>query len=397
MEPIIFHIDVNSAFLSWTSIELLKNGETIDLRTIPSVIGHDDKNHRGVVLAKSIPAKAYHIKTGEPMTSAFRKCPNLVVRNPDHKMYQEYSKKLMDYLYELTPDLEQLSIDECFLDFTGISHLYPSYMEGAKTIQKGIYDQLGFTVNIGISNNKLLAKMASDFEKPYKIHTLFPSEVEKKMWPLPVSDLYMAGRASVETLKNLEIFTIGDLAQADPKILELHLKSHGRTLWKYANGIASSTVNSHPLELKGIGNSTTVPKDITTFEEAKPVLRSLAETVSQRLRKADQLAGNICVEIKYSTFTTASHQIQLKIPTNTNDNIYQIACHLFLKLWDKTPVRLLGIRSNKLISMDEPVQLSLFDMELKKDKKQENLDHALDHIRGKFGHDSIIRGSLFHK
>jgi nucleotidyltransferase/DNA polymerase involved in DNA repair len=394
LEQIIFHIDVNSAFLSWTSMEALNNGDTLDLRTIPSIIGYDDDSHRGVVLAKSIPAKAYGIQTGEPLLAALRKCPNLIVRKPEHQLYRQYSRKLMDYLRELTPDIQQLSIDECFLDFTGIAHRYSSYLEAAHEIKDGIYKKLGFTVNIGISSNKILAKMASDFKKPNLVHTLFPEEIEEKMWPLPISELYMAGKSSVEALRKLEIFTIGDLAKTDPNLLVLHLKSQGRRLWEYANGMASSEVNSEPMELKGIGNSTTVPKDLTTYEEVKPILRMLAETVSERLREAEQLAGNICLEIKYCTFVSVSHQTQLSVPLNTSHGIYQTACQLFLNLWNQTPIRLLGIRSSKLVSIGEPIQLSLFDLDVKSDGKQKKLDSALDSIREKFGDDSIVRGSL---
>lgn len=223
--PVIFHIDVNSAYLSWTAVEELKNGAKRDLRKIPSIIGGDQKSRHGVVLAKSIPAKKYGIRTGEPVANAFRKCPGLTMESPDHKLYREYSRRMMEFLYTYTPDIEQVSVDECYLDFTGIAHRFLSPVEGALEIKDRVYEKFGFTVNIGISTNKLLAKMASDFEKPNKVHTLFPEEIQEKMWKLPVSELYMAGRASVETLKKLEIYTIGDLANMDPSLAELHLKS----------------------------------------------------------------------------------------------------------------------------------------------------------------------------
>ncbi|MGN1267320.1 MAG: DNA polymerase IV, partial [Dorea sp.] len=223
MRQIIFHIDVNSAYLSWTAVEELKNGSDRDLREIPSIIGGSQKSRHGVVLAKSISAKKVGIKTGEPVANAIRKCPNLTIAPPDHKMYSEYSKRLMDFLRTYTPDIEQVSVDECFMDFTGIARQFASPVEAALEIKNEVYSRFGFTVNIGISDKKLLAKMASDFQKPNKVHTLFTEEIQVKMWPLPIGELYMAGQSSVRTLEKLEIKTIGDLAQTDPKIIELHL------------------------------------------------------------------------------------------------------------------------------------------------------------------------------
>ena len=359
---IIFHIDVNSAYLSWTAVEQLKHGAGVDIRTIPAIIGGDQKSRHGVVLAKSIPAKKYGIHTGEPVVNAFRKCPNLRMEPPDHRLYHQYSEKLMDFLRSYTDRIEQVSVDECYMDFTGIAGRFHSPVEGALEIKNEVYRRFGFTVNIGISGNKLLAKMASDFEKPNKVHTLFPEEIPEKMWPLPIGELYMAGRSSVETLQKLEILTIGDLAHTDPMILELHLKSHGRKLWEFANGIDNSMVETEKAEAKGIGNSTTLPKDVVTEEEAKAVLKELAASVGGRLRKAGQKAGMLSVEIKYHTFDSVSHQKQIERPTNQDADIYEISVVLFRELWNREPIRLLGIRSSKLSEEGEPEQLSLFDM-----------------------------------
>ena len=385
---IIFHIDVNSAYLSWTAVEELKNGGERDLRMIPAIIGGNQESRHGVVLAKSLPAKKYGIRTGEPVANAFRKCPNLVMEPPNHKMYSEYSHRLMEFLRTYTPDIEQVSVDECYMDFTGIAHRFYSPVEGALEIKNRIYEKFGFTVNIGISVNKLLAKMASDFEKPNRVHTLFPEEIQLKMWPLPVSELYMAGRSSVEQLKKLEIHTIGDLAQMNPEILELHLKSHGRMLWESANGRGDDSVVSVRVDAKGIGNSVTLPKDVVTREEAKEVLLHLAESVGARLREAGQKAGMLSVEIRYHTFENSSHQRQLFRATSNDSEIYHIAVELFDELWDKRPVRLLGIRSSKLQKEDEPEQLSIFDIQREqkdaaRTEKQKRLDKALDEIRKK--------------
>ena len=379
MAPIIFHIDVNSAYLSWTAVEQLKNGAAVDLREIPAIIGGDQKSRHGVGLAKSPAAKRYGIRTGEPVANAFRKCPNLVTAPPDHKMYREKSRLLMEYLRTFTKEIEQVSVDECYMDFTGIADRWNSPVDGAVEIKDGIKARFGFTVNIGISTNKLLAKMASDFEKPDRIHTLYPEEIKEKMWPLPIGELYMAGKSSVEVLKKLEINTIGDLAQADLKLITLHLKSHGKMLWEFANGIGTSVVQSEPDEAKGIGNSTTLSEDAATIEEVIPVFERLAQSVGGRLKKAGKKAGMVSMEIKYYDFSTTSHQIQLDKPTNTPEVLKETACSLFLEVWNGEPVRLLGIRTSKLSDESAPEQLSIFDIEIPKepDEKHKRLKASL--------------------
>lgn len=400
MKQIIFHIDVNSAFLSWTAVEQLKQGAEVDLRTVPAIIGGNQESRHGIVLAKSESAKKYGIVTGEPVANALRKCPNLLMAPPDHRMYQAYSRELMKFLSDYTPDIEQVSVDECYLDFTGIAHQFPSPIAAAYEIKDAVFQKFGFTVNVGISTNHLLAKMASDFQKPNKVHTLFPEEIQTKMWPLPVSDLYMAGRSSVAVLQKLEIRTIGELAQADPNLLELHLKSHGRTLWNFANGKEGTKVIREHVENKGIGNSTTLPQNVTSEDAARKVLLMLAGTVGGRLRKEKVKAKMVSVEIKYHTFQTVSHQKQLVKAGNGDQVIYEAACELFRELWNGEPIRLLGIRTSKLIDEKEPEQMSIFDFQdtLKKQtpkqEKQEKLDQAMDAIRKKYGKDVITRGSL---
>lgn len=410
MDSIIFHIDVNSAFLSWTALTLLEQGETVDLREIPSIIGGDRMKRHGVVLAKSTPAKKYGIQTGEPIVNALKKCPSLTLAPPDHTMYRERSRKLMEYLSSICPEIEQVSIDECYMNFSPIAHLYPSYLDAAAMIKDSIYEKFHFTVNIGISDRKVLAKMASDFQKPNLIHTLFSYEIKEKMWTLPVDNLFMCGHSSVEALRKLEILTIGDLANADPQILVSHLKSHGLTLWKFANGIDTSKVEPLPPQAKGIGNSTTVSKDIEDAEDAFKILMQLAESVGSRLRKEKQLAGMVSCEIKYSTFQSVSHQTTLFSPTNSTTLIYETACQLFKELWNGTPIRLLGIRTSKLCDYTEPIQMSLFDImtsdnsvsgknsdEFQRKQKQEKLDKALDSIKNKYGKNAVVRGNLLIK
>ena len=399
MAPIIFHIDVNSAYLSWTAVEQLKNGAAVDLREIPAIIGGDQKSRHGVVLAKSPAAKRYGIRTGEPVANAFRKCPNLAMYPPDHKMYREKSRRLMEYLRTFTKEIEQVSVDECYMDFTGIADRWNSPVDGAVEIKDGIKERFGFTVNIGISTNKLLAKMASDFEKPDRIHTLYPEEIKEKMWPLPIGELYMAGKSSEEVLKKLEINTIGDLAQSDPRLIMLHLKSHGKMLWEFANGIGTSVVQSEPDEAKGIGNSTTLSKDAATMEEIRPVFERLAQSVGGRLKKAGKKAGMVSMEIKYYDFRTVSHQIQMDKPTNDPEVLKETACSLFLEVWSGEPVRLLGIRTSKLTDEAAPEQLSIFDIEIPKepDEKHKRLKKAMDELNERFGEGAVMKASLMPK
>lgn len=394
MSRIIFHIDVNSAYLSWTALELLKEDpDSPDIRTIPAIVGGDRSTRHGIVLAKSQSAKTrYQIRTAEPIASALRKCPSLTIVPPNHTLYAARSRELMDFLKTLTPDLEQVSIDECFLDFTGIAHRYSSPEEGAAFIRASVKERFGFTVNVGISSSRVLAKMASDFEKPDKTHTLWPSQIPEKLWPLPIERLFMAGHSSASVLRKLEIRTIGDLANSDPDLITLHLKSHGRLLWEYANGLDETPVTSCPAKLKGVGNSVTLSSDVTDREEAGKILRSLAEKVAGRLRADQKFASAVCVEIKYSSFEKVSHQMQLNSPTQTSDVICRTAFYLFDSLWNGEPIRLLGIRTGKLSDPDTPVQLSLFDLQKPQTRKQKNLDEALDQIRKRYGKDAIHRG-----
>lgn len=417
MEKIIFHIDVNSAYLSWSALHLLANGSDTDLRHIPAIIGGDMEKRHGVVLAKSIPAKKYGILTGEPIVNALRKCPSLVIESPDHTLYHQKSQELMKFLFDFCPELEQLSVDECFIDFTPVKDQYPSPEAAADSLKNQIKERFGFTVNIGISDKKVLAKMASDFQKPSKVHTLYSWQIQEKMWPLSVSSLYMCGKSSTQVLEKLEIKTIGDLAKTNKEIIAAHLKSHGILLWKYANGIDDSDVISTPVEAKGVGNSITLPKDVQNKEEAHRYLLSLSDSVARRLRKVGQLAGMVSVEIKYSNFQNVSHQRSLFSSTNTSQIIYDTACQLFDELWNNSPIRLLGVRTSKLSDSTDPTQLSLFDLPLDyalspypetkstiknspispSKEKLAVLDKTLDSIRQKYGDSAVVRGSFLNQ
>lgn len=392
-ERIIFHVDVNSAFLSWEAVyrkEVL--GETLDLRTIPSAVGGDLAKRHGIILAKSTPAKKYKIQTGEPIVSALKKCPELVIVPPNHSLYKENSRKLLKLLYEYTPVIEPFSIDEAFLDMTGACNPYESPLHAAHTIKDRIKNELGFTVNIGISSNKLLAKMASDFQKPDMVHTLFTEEVPSKMWPLPLEELYLVGKSTSKILRDLGLRTIGDIAGADVAILKAHLgNKHGQLIYQYARGIDNDIVEVSEAPNKGYGNSTTLAQDVTDFETAKRTLLTLSETVAARLRNDKVKCSCITVELTDCNFNHQTHQTTLLSPTNTTNTIYETACRLLKECWKGTPLRLLGIRTSK-VNEEEYTQLNLFDME--KSEKLEKLDKALDTIRSRFGSDAIKRASL---
>ncbi len=392
MERIVFHIDVNNAFLSWEALYRLNVlGETLDLRTIPSAIGGDQESRHGIILAKSTEAKKFGIKTAEPLTDARKKCPNLHIVPPRMHIYREYSKKLISLLHDYSPIVEQYSIDEAFVDMSDIPRHSPNApLNFANQIRQHIFDTLGFTVNIGVSSNKILAKMASDFEKPNKVHSLFPKEIPKKMWPLPVGELLFVGHATEKKLYNLGIRTIGELAQTSPSILQSHLGKHGLQIHNYANGIDNSPVNNESSDNKGYGNSTTLAKDVTTKEEAEKVLLSLCETVGTRLRKDSMLAGVVAVTIRYSDFIQESHQRTLSVLTNSTTELYHNIQTLFHELWNGSPIRLLGVSTSKL-GKESMRQLNLLDGEFL--ERQNKLDNAIDNIRKKYGDDSIVRAS----
>lgn len=391
MEPIIYHIDVNSAFLSWeASYRINILGETTDLRTIPSVIGGDEESRHGIVLAKSIPSKKYGIQTGEPLVKARQKCPELTIVPPNYPMYVEASKALMKLLGEYSPDIHQYSIDESFINMTGSTKLFGSPVVTAHTIKNRIHEELGFTVNIGVSNNKLLAKMASDFKKPDQVHTLFPHEIPMKMWPLPVSDLFFVGHATERKLSDYGIYTIGDLAKSDPIWLKSILKSHGLLIWQFANGIADQMdkVTLNPVN-KGYGNSMTVPFDISDLASAKMILLSLTETVSARIRADHAFISVVAVSIVDYNFNHCCKQVNLISPTDITRQIYEVACEIFEQLWDHTPIRQLGVHTSKATTASM-YQYTLFNpLDIDKEIK---LDRAVDHIRATWGEDAVMRG-----
>ena len=385
-ERLIFHIDVNNAYLSWTACELLKTGN-VDIRKQVSIIAGDESKRHGVVLAKSPLAKKYGIVTGESIFNARKKYKNLKVYPPNHDLYSKYSKELIEYLSQFTPHLEQYSVDECFLDMSGMDHFFKDATEFANKIKDEVKNKFGFTVNVGIGNNILCSKIASDFEKPDKVHTLYKHEIETKMWPLPVEDLFMVGRKTKKKLKEMKINTIYDLAHTKKEKLVIEFKSFGNTLYEYANGIDESPDESESSELKGIGNSLTLPKDLEEIEDIKLKLLELSEQVGSRIRKDKKYAYVVTLYVKYSDFKTLTHQKKLKNPINTDEEIYENILVL-LKEIEIKPVRSLGIRLTTLVT-EKFEQISIFNSDKEVNNNFENLQYTIDNLKSKYGKDII--------
>ncbi len=393
-KKVFFHIDVNSAYLSWEAVYRLRQGEEVDLREIPSAIGGDESSRHGVVLARSIPAKKYGVITGESLAFARTKCPSLRTVPARHEIYEAYSNDFIKLLGNYSPCTEKFSIDECFLDYTNMEMHFGPPVKAAHDIQERIKNELGFTVNIGISTNKLLAKMAGELKKPNLVHTLYPDEIQKKLWHLPIRELYMVGKVTAEILKNEGITTIGQLACTNPTMIKSLLGKRGDVVWNYANGIEKYPVQqSAGTKAKGISNATTVAVDIRDKQTAYKVLLSLVENVSTRLRESCFRAQVISVSLRSSDFKDYSRQRKLDINTNTTTEIYKLVCELFDEAWKGESLRQLGVSATDLCGGDQ-MQLSICDTNA---KKQQQLDQVIDGIRNKYGEKSIVRSTLLPK
>lgn len=386
---IIYHIDVNSAFLSWEAVYRLYHlGGTLDLRTIPSAVGGDQEKRHGIILAKSIPSKKYGIQTGEPVVDAKRKYPELILVPPNYELYNKSSRAFIKILERYSDKIEQYSIDEAFVDMTGCT---TEPVETAIKIKNQIHKELGFTVNVGVAENKLLAKMASDFKKPDMVHTLWKEEIPDKMWSLPVGDLFYVGHASKEKLRKMGVKTIGELANSDVRYLKSAMKSHGILIHQYANGIDNNEVITNPPPNKGYGNSLTTPKDVYDAELAKLYLLSLAETVSARLRADGAKIRVVAISLRDYNLQFTGHQTTLFTPTDLTIEIYDAACKCFDELWNGIPLRHLGIHTSQ-VTTEQSRQMFLFE---KIDyEKQKRAEQAVDQIRKRFGRDVIMRASF---
>lgn len=388
MERQILHVDVNNAFLSWTAVEMLKNGSKVDIREIPAIIGGDETKRSGIVLAKSMKAKECGIKTADTIYQARIKCPNIQIFQSDFKIYKKYSEELYNLLLQYTDKIERFSIDECFLDMTEYL-MKDTLLNKGKEINRRVKEELGFTVNVGVAHNKLLAKMASDFIKPDRVHTLFENEIKTKMWPLPVSELFMLGKKTVPKLYNMQIKTIGELAKCDQRLISKKFGKHGTQMWEYANGIDNSEVHYQKEKQKGIGNSITLPENAREIEKLEEILLALAEQVTYRLRKYDLLANTVSVQLRTKDFEDKSHQQKLLAPTSSTKEIYAKAKELLVQMFHKPmAIRLIGLRVDNLVEK-ENMQMSLFSSN--ENKKQENLDKVIDDLKNKYGYDTVTR------
>ena len=396
MKNIVFHVDVNSAFLSWEAVyRLAHKGGKQDLREIASAVGGDVALRHGIILAKSIPAKKYGIRTGEAIWEARRKCPALVLAPPNYNLYEKCSAAFMEILREYSDVVEQYSIDEAFVDMSASCHLFGSPEAAAARIKDRIREELGFTVNVGVSKNKLLAKMASDFRKPDRVHTLYPEELGEKMWPLPVSDLFFVGQATRDKLFSMGIRTIGQLAKADPAWLKSVLKKQGEMIWSFANGIDVSPVLKEPPANKGYGNSTTTPFDVTDAGTAGRVLLALCETVAGRLRRNGVQICVVSVGIRYTDLSNVSHQRKLQSPTNITWEIYETVFRLFRELWNGRPIRHLGVHTGGVRGAGLGRQMDIFD---ETDyEKLGRMDYTVDEIRRRFGADAVMRAGFLNQ
>lgn len=396
MDRIILHIDVNNAFLSWSAVDMLKNGSKIDIRDRYAVIGGDEEARKGVVLAKSNMCKKHGVVTGESLYNARHKCPYLDVYKPDFKIYKYYSNLMYNYLLNYTNIIERYSIDECFLDYTSSVKLFGDPINVAYKIKDDIKNKFGFTVNVGVGNNKLEAKMASDFSKPDMVHTLFDNEVRDKMWKLPIEDLFMIGKSSSKKLREIGINTIGDLAIYNREILVKKFKKFGSLMWEYANGIDNSLVVYEREDAKSISSSTTLAYNYSNRDEIYKVFKNLSMEVGRKLRDNKMYASVINIWIKYSDFERISKQIKVNNAVNTDEEIFRYSKLLFDKIWDNDRsirglcVGVSGVNHNK------DTQLSLFNDNIVKDNG-DSLQKILDDIRNKYGNDSIVYASMIGK
>ncbi|MEG2011985.1 MAG: DNA polymerase IV [Anaerovoracaceae bacterium] len=392
-EMIVMHIDANSAYLSWTAVSLLEKGAELDIRTVPAVIAGDPENRQGIILAKSLPAKKYKIGAGTSLFEAKHQCPELLVFPPDYDLYLKCSEAMYKILKEYSPIIQRYSIDECFLDYTNCVTTFGEPEKTAYIIKERIKNELGFTVNIGIGSNKLCAKMAGELKKPDMVHTLLTrKEIEQKLWPLEVNELFMVGRATTKKLHRININTIGELAMADPNLLRSIFKSHGTLIWNYANGIDCDRVRPNDEILqKGLGNSMTIKYDVTNREDACKYLLALTDRVTGRLRRQQCKAALVSVWVKTNSFVRYSHQLALPIYTDDTTTIYNYICRLFDECWKGEPIRHLGVGVSEFSRKDD-YQLTIFEQDNL--EKAEAMNKAVDTIRMKFGQLSIYRGTF---
>lgn len=389
MERIILHSDMNNFY---ASVECLYRPE---LRDKPVVVGGDPEQRHGIVLAKNQVAKKYGIKTGDVLWQAHQKCPNLVVIPPDFKKYLSFSQDAKDIYSDYTDQIEPFGIDEAWLDVTG-SSLFGNGEKIAEEIRERIKNELGVTVSIGVSYNKIFAKLGSDYKKPDAITVINRENYKDIVWSLPVSDLLYVGRATERKLKGVGIYTIGSLAKTDPRTLKQLLGKWGEYLYVFANGQDTTPVSRAGDEniIKSIGNSTTTPRDLVCNEDVKMVIYVLAESVTARMREHGFKASTVSLYVRDNELRSYGKQCKLEHISDLTDDIVAAAMQIFNNSynWYK-PIRSIGIKATDFYAAGQPLQLDLFQDIAKRDDK-ERLEKTIDWLRSRFGQKSIQRAVL---
>ena len=392
MKRTVFLVDMNAFFIS---CEMTRNPA---LRGRPAAVAGDPKKRSGIILAANYDARAFSVRTTMTIGEARRLCPALQLVPCDHAFYSARSKEVMNLLYTFSPVLEQNSIDEAWLDMTGSEGLYGKPAVAAKTIMEKIKNELGLWCSIGIAENKFLAKMVSEFKKPLGISELWPENIPSKLWPLPVEAMYGVGRQTAGRLRNIGLFTIGDIAACDETALARRFGKYGKMLFSLARGIDNAPVTPHQKdEMKSIGRSTTLPEDVTDLEHAKKIIMELAEEIGADARRSGKKGTTVQITIKYADFTNITRQKSIP-PTCLTGEIIRAGTELLEKNWNAgRPVRLLGIGISGFAQM-ENAQLSLFDCAgEERPSREEQLENAVDSLRSRFGRGTIRRASLIEK
>lgn len=391
MDRVILHCDMNSFY---ASVELLDHPE---LRDVPVAVSGSADTRHGIILAKNEPAKKFGVKTAETIWQARKKCPDLLLLPSHHDKYREYNKKINKIFLDYTDMVEPFSIDESWLDVTGSIRLFGSGKKIADAIRARVRNELGITLSAGVSFNKIFAKMGSEYKKPDATTEITRENYKDILWPLSVSELFFCGWSTAEKLVDMGISTIGDLAEADPDVLEKALGKQGPILRTYARGEDNSPVRLYDQKekIKSVGNGTTFTRDITSDDDILTALTDLADTVAGRLRKYQLKAYGIKVDIKDTALKVASHQKQLISPTNLADEIREHAYEIVKSTWpDGKPIRMLTVTGINLVNEDEGEQLTLFAEENDTHDKSESVERAMDEIRKKFGTSSIKFGRV---
>lgn len=342
MDRIVFHIDVNSAFLSWTAKQILEQGYSVDIRDRISVVGVEEKR-KCFVLAASMPAKKLGIKTAMSLYKARELYPDLIIAPPDYKYYKKCSNQLMEFLRKYFANIQQYSIDECFVEYDEDVREYWDPVTVANELREYIKNKLWFTVNIGIWNNKFLAKMASDFEKPNKVHTLYKNEIEEKMWWLPIWDLFGCWRKMEPVLRQMGIHTIWELAKRDKQTLWVRLWNYWKVLWWFANGIDDSKVEDVYDERKWMWASSITRVDTHDHDFILSFLERFSAELEIGLADKSMLGNVVSVWVRYTDFSHRSHQHKFSHMINTSEEIYEYAKMLFNELWHWEDINLVWV------------------------------------------------------